>query len=449
MRESGGVARSTPKTWIKLGIGSNKRASNPCGPGQPRSLAPAQTVEGTVFYPFSGPDVVNMLAFFPQAKTYLLIALEPVGTLPVFRPGANEPFYSGLEQSLSELLYYNFFFTKRMETNLVKKELDGVLPVLLFFLGRENVQVLDVKYWLMQPDGSITEKPVKGGEKLTGEGIPGVKIVFQRQEGEPEQTLYYFRFNLLNTFWRSHPHFVKFLKGFAPYQTFLKAASYLMFKPKFEDIRQFILDQSQMVLQTDEGIPLRYFDHRKVGSSLLWKIFLSHPAVRQLFSIRYGEHVPEWPECPTPAIWHRLPSPPGFLQLNAGLTKGSVGGGGGQVSRCRFWQWGFSGLVVFGLILLYPVVQVMAVPGLPITLPQGQWQPLVQRQDPELQANLAKSLKQRSLWQCLIAEDKMAVGLVDLSNPQAPRFCPGERQYHDVCRQPAQDRGPVGRLSGV
>ncbi len=64
----------------------------------------------------------------------------------------------------------------------------------------------------------------------------------------------------------------------------------------------------------------------------------------------------------------------------------------------------------------------MAVPGLPITVPQGQWQPLVQRQDPELQANLAMSLKQRRLWHCLIAEDKMAVGLVDLSNPQAPCF---------------------------
>lgn len=252
-------AEDMGQTWNRF----EQKSLKPMRAWATKELGPNQTVEGTVFYPFSGPDVVNMLAFFPQAKTYLLIALEPVGTLPVFRPGANESFYSGLEQSLSELLYFNFFFTKRMETNLVKKELDGVLPVLLFFLGRENVQVLDIKYWLMQSDGSITEKPVKGGEKLTGEGIPGVKIVFQRQAGEPEQTLYYFRFNLLNTFWRSHPHFVKFLQGFAPYQTFLKAASYLMFKPKFEDVRQFILDQSQMVLQTDEGIPLRYFDHQK------------------------------------------------------------------------------------------------------------------------------------------------------------------------------------------
>ena len=224
-----------------------------------QEIGPSQTVEGTVFYPFSGPDVINMLAFFPQAKNYLLIALEPVGTLPILKPGKNEPFYTSLELAISELLQFNFFFTKMMEKDLVKKDVDGVLPVLLYFLGRENLRVLDVKYWLMQPDGTVVEKPVQGGEKISGEGIPGVKILFQKQEGEPEQTLYYFSFNLLNSSWQSHPQFVKFLKGFAPYRTFLKAASYLMFKPKFSDIRQFVLERSQLVLQTDEGIPLQYF----------------------------------------------------------------------------------------------------------------------------------------------------------------------------------------------
>jgi hypothetical protein len=228
-----------------------------------QELSSSQTVEGTVFYPFSGPDVANMLAFFPQAKNYLLIALEPVGTLPLFEPGKNEPFYSGLEQSLSELLQFNFFFTKRMEKDLVTRELDGVLPVLLYFLGREQVKVMEVNSWLMQPDGRITEKPIIGGEKLNGDGISGVKIVFQRREGDPEQTLYYFRFNLLNSSWRSNPRFVKFLKGLSPYRTFVKAASYLMFKPQFGDIRQFVLDQSQMVLQTDEGVPLKYFEPEK------------------------------------------------------------------------------------------------------------------------------------------------------------------------------------------
>jgi hypothetical protein len=256
-----------PKGWLEYAEEMNKvwnqfeqKHLKPMRAWATQELGSSQTVEGTVFYPFSGPDAVNMLAFFPQAKNYLLIALEPVGSLPVLQPGGNEPFYSGLELSLSELLQFNFFFTKVMENDLVKKQVDGVLPVLLYFLGRENVRVLEVNYWQMQPDGSIIEEPVKAGEKLNGAGIPGVKIVFQRREGEPEQTLYYFRFNLQDNSWRSNPQFVKFLKGFAPYRSFVKAASYLMFKPHFGDIRQFILDRSQMVLQTDEGIPLRYFE---------------------------------------------------------------------------------------------------------------------------------------------------------------------------------------------
>jgi hypothetical protein len=225
-----------------------------------QELNPAQTGEGTVFYPFSGPDVANILALFPQAKQYLLIALEPVGSLPVLQPGKNELFYSSLENSLYALLQLNYFITQMMATDLVKKEVDGVLPLLMYFLGRENARVLKVDYWQMQADGSITEKPAKAGERLTGAGIPGVKIIFQRGEGEPEQTLYYFRFNLQDASWRSNPQFAKLLKEFGPYRTFVKAASYLMFNPQFGDIRQFVLDRSQLVLQTDEGIPLKYFE---------------------------------------------------------------------------------------------------------------------------------------------------------------------------------------------
>ena len=35
----------------------------------------------------------------------------------------------------------------------------GILPVLLFFLAREKTRVLDVRYWVMKPDGTIEESP--------------------------------------------------------------------------------------------------------------------------------------------------------------------------------------------------------------------------------------------------------------------------------------------------
>jgi beta-lactamase class A len=63
-----------------------------------------------------------------------------------------------------------------------------------------------------------------------------------------------------------------------------------------------------------------------------------------------------------------------------------------------------------------------AVPKLPLSVPDRDWRPLDQRWNRHLQARLELALKQHSLWQSLINEQKMAVGLVDLSDPKAPRF---------------------------
>ena len=38
-----------------------------------------------VFYPFSGPDALMVTVFFPRSPTYVLVGLEPAGTLPAPR----------------------------------------------------------------------------------------------------------------------------------------------------------------------------------------------------------------------------------------------------------------------------------------------------------------------------------------------------------------------------
>ena len=213
----------------------------------------------TVFYPFSGPDFVNVFALFPHAKTYLLIALEPVGEIPDFSALNEQNFFAGLQRSLYDLLHLDFFITEKMRTSLGKSELKGALPLLMFFLAREQARVLDVRYWVMKPDGTIAESP-GAGQKDRPTGIPGVRIVFASPGEAGNQTLYYFQFNLRNDSFERNQHFVSFLKNFGPATTFTKAASYLMFKPHFSAIRKFILDQSLYVLQGDSAIPLKYFD---------------------------------------------------------------------------------------------------------------------------------------------------------------------------------------------
>ncbi len=213
----------------------------------------------TVFYPFSGPDFANVFALFPHAKTYLLIALEPVGVIPDFSDCREQNFFASLQRSLYDLLQLDFFKTNQMKSHLGKSELKGTLPVLMFFLAREQARVLDVQYWSMDQDGTIAESPALGA-KPASTGIPGVRIVFTSPGSTENQTLYYFQFNLRNDSLERNQQFVSFLKSFGPVTTFTKAASYLMFKPYFSAIRQFILDQSLCVLQGDSGIPLRYFD---------------------------------------------------------------------------------------------------------------------------------------------------------------------------------------------
>jgi hypothetical protein len=39
----------------------------------------------TLFYPFSGPDILHAQTFFPEADKYVMIGLEPVGSLPKFK----------------------------------------------------------------------------------------------------------------------------------------------------------------------------------------------------------------------------------------------------------------------------------------------------------------------------------------------------------------------------
>jgi hypothetical protein len=222
-----------------------------------KELDSSQTA--TVFYPFSGPDFINAFTLFPRAKTYLLIALEPVGELPDFSLRSEQNFFGTLQRSLYDLLNLDFFITNKMKTSISKSELKGTLPVLMFFLAREKARVLDVQYWLMKPDGTIEETPGTGPRERPG-GIPGVRIVFTSPGETSPQTLYYFQFDLGNDSLGRNQHFVSFLKSFGPMTSFTKAASYLMFKGHFSGIKQFILDQSLYVLQGDSGIPLKNFN---------------------------------------------------------------------------------------------------------------------------------------------------------------------------------------------
>src|SRR5215470_11577857 len=92
----------------------------------------------TMFYMFSGPDFIYADAFYSKATTYVLGALEPTGPIPdVTRlpAGGIGPALSYVEQSLSSILSFSFFITKKMKVDL-QGDVSGTLPILYVFLAR-------------------------------------------------------------------------------------------------------------------------------------------------------------------------------------------------------------------------------------------------------------------------------------------------------------------------
>jgi beta-lactamase class A len=79
-------------------------------------------------------------------------------------------------------------------------------------------------------------------------------------------------------------------------------------------------------------------------------------------------------------------------------------------------------LVALAVIMVSADSEGATSPPLPFMAPDTAWRPLDQRWEQGLQAKLDQALRKEQLWQTLIDQRKMAVGLVDLTDPALPRF---------------------------
>jgi hypothetical protein len=229
----------------------------------------------TAYYLFSGPDFLYAHAFYPNAKTYILAGLEPVGQVPDLGrlgPDALGGELSALRSSMKTILNTHYFITKDMRTDLGRGGIAGTVPILYVFLARRGCTVVDTTY-INSP-------------------APGVKITFVRQGG-PKQTLYYFKTDLSG----GKSKFLSWCAAQGPGQSLLKAASYLMHTGGFNGARDFLLANSRVIIQDDSGIPLRSFTKG-------WKVDC------------YGHFVPhaemfgKYDQPDLAAIFARTPPPP-------------------------------------------------------------------------------------------------------------------------------------------
>jgi hypothetical protein len=212
---------------------------------------------GTLFYMFSGPDVLYATTFFPNASTYVLSGLEYTGPIPdlsKIRGPALSAALDHIKTSLRQVLSHGYFITSQMGAHLSRGQLPGTIPVMYLFLARTGKTIKDVSFVQLEPNGTV--------KVLDASTPPGsaraVRITFTSGSGEHEQTLYYFSTDLGDG-GVAKSGFLKFCDQLKPGNSFIKSASYLMHGRGFSSVRNFVLENSKVIVQDDTGVPARMF----------------------------------------------------------------------------------------------------------------------------------------------------------------------------------------------
>ena len=238
-----------------------------------------------VFYPFSGPDALTAVLDFPNSPTYVMVGLEPAGTLPTVAQLKKKDlatYLAAIRNTVASELGRSFFVTRQMDRQFRGQVTDGLLVPILHLLVRTHNTILGFRYVRLDDDGEVIGRasdyhaPGRIGNK-------GIEIEFRSDPDQAIHQLYYFSVNLSDERLRENKPFLEYISRQKGVVTLLKATSYMTHHKDFSIIRDQILANSTAVLQDDSGIPYRFFQANN------WKVALYGDYRRPYGSFRWME----------------------------------------------------------------------------------------------------------------------------------------------------------------
>ncbi len=247
-------AKDQDKSWAKYRATHTTRMTKWAG----TELAVVHRSSPTIFYPFSGPDFLNVFTMFPTSQTYVLMGLEPVGSVPARTSLENPRLFAAVKASLWSVLNFSFFRTNDMAVDLKSVELDGALPLMMLFATRTGNQITAIRPVQLDSSGRLTAAPADTARAAHPKSIPGVEMKLRGPDGQAK-TVYYFSTDLSNHGLNTRPAPLQFVRSLGPLTTYVKSATYLMHKVYFSEVRALVLRRSRYILQDDSGIAMKYF----------------------------------------------------------------------------------------------------------------------------------------------------------------------------------------------
>ena len=217
---------------------------------------------GTAFYPLSGADFINLFTIYPNARTYLMIALEQSGDAALLRDHASNRFLDGLMPIQRGIYLYgvnNYFQSKVMMKEMNNTLLPGTAPALLIFMARMGLTVTGVENITIGDTGNIvTAGPANGAPRQ----VAGIRILFTGSGAAGTRELIYLSMRLEPDSVDTAAPEGRFFNRLRGTRTMLKSAVYILQDDKYAPLKDFILKRSALIVQDDSGIPYGAFDGR-------------------------------------------------------------------------------------------------------------------------------------------------------------------------------------------
>lgn len=214
-----------------------------------------------VFYPFSGPDTLLVTYAFPHSPTYVLVGLEPPGTLPTpaqidkqLATRKMTDYLGDVRETVASILGRSFFITKQMDSQFRGQVTDGLMMPILELLVRSHYSISGFRYVRLDENGQVVDREPKPGPVTD----KGVEIEYISDTDHSVHTMYYFTLNLADDRLKENKPFQMYIASLKGFNTAFKATSYMTHHREFSVIRSLVLDNANTIVQDDSGMPFKY-----------------------------------------------------------------------------------------------------------------------------------------------------------------------------------------------
>jgi len=230
----------------------------------------------TVVYPFGGGDLLSALVAFPDATEITTISLELAGDprrLRTLDPGQLGSSLAALRVEIGGLLSVGSNTSLNLSAQQ-RNDIPGQVASFLMALVAGGYEPVDMRYFRLEPDGAIhylTQAEIDEMDPQRNRALKGdwqspsfsqafshVEIRYRRI-GETQIRIHrHFGWNLGDDYLTKHPELVKHLAAKGKVTMLTKGASYLLQRPNFSLIRNYMLDHLAWMLSDSTGIPPFY-----------------------------------------------------------------------------------------------------------------------------------------------------------------------------------------------